>query len=155
MTTIGWVAVVVGICVCVLLGVFIGRDWFPPTPVSVPQKPVIVHDTVTLPAVHDTLPAVLIRDTIYTDTGKTIVIQTIASKDTVIGPYKDTLDIKYFFPPKNLFTLGFVPSPRPVQISYVPQYIQVPVQEGASFFEKAEWFVVGSATAIVINSIHK
>jgi hypothetical protein len=68
-----------------------------------------------LPGTLDTV-AVLIHDTLWAE------VQT-ARIDTVLMPYRDTLNVTYLFPPVNRFNLLFAPAARPVEVREITKTI--------------------------------
>jgi hypothetical protein len=114
---------------------------------------------------------VMVKQTIY-ETLKTVVYKhlparldtvilhdtvklVIASKDTVLKPYGDSLSIKYYFPPFNYFDLMFVPAPRPVEIR--TQYVTTTVTLTVSptFWDKLFWSGIGAGVDELYHAVKR
>jgi len=78
----------------------------------------------------------------------------IASVDTILPPYGDTLNLKYKFPPINLFSIGFYPASRPTMVIHDIIY-KTPEP---SFFKKLEpyaYFSVGLLSGYGFSQLRK
>lgn len=142
------------VVIALFAGVYLGRDVFPQPPV-ISHDTLTYHDTLTLPPIHDTLPAKIKYVLVKGEGGSKPTIDTIAHVDTLVGQYKDSLAVQYFYPPKNYFLLDFRPTPRPVEVKYVPSVTTQVIHEGASWWEKGLWFTAGVGTASIYHSLKK
>jgi len=152
MNNLSAIAVILIVVVLVIGGILFGRYIIPENKTEYSHDSVLVHDTLKIKLdsiIYKYLPGKII--TVH-DTIKTVIQDVqVAVLDTIFEPYKDTLHLKYFFPPEDYFMLGYFPSPRNkiIDIEYVPQ-IQIQ-HDGATFWEKSLYFLGGVGLMEIVN----
>jgi hypothetical protein len=116
---------IIAILALVGLGSYIIRELFPKNvETTVIQDHIVtLHDTIKIESVvFQHLPAhiesVFVKETTW-----------VASVDSILPPYGDTLGVWYYFPPVNAFDFSFRPSPRPVEFQYLYKDTMIYVQQ--------------------------
>ena len=126
------------------LGSYIFREIFPKKveTTTYQDRIVLLHDTVQIEkVVFQHLPAhiesVFVKETTW-----------VASVDTILRPFMDTLGVWYYFPPVNAFDFSFRPSPRPVEFKYMYRDTTIYVNiEESNFWED----IASHAAAVLVG----